>query len=84
MNRLLAGAREVSDRHLSLPGIVDRVPEDPHGLLRGVEPHGVLRLHGVEQELRPPVKVPRARQVRVGPAGLARRLQISDERHEGV
>lgn len=64
-----------------LPRKVDRLAQDPKRLLGRVEPHRVLRVHEVRTPLRPPLQVPRRRQLLVARPGLLRRLDRLDQLH---
>src|SRR5215218_6441442 len=69
---------------LTEPREVDRLAEDAHRLLVGVEARGVLGLAEVEVELRAALEVARLLKLRIRFAGVARRLDVADELDERV
>src|SRR5262249_43100852 len=64
---------------LSLPGKIDRFTQDTYGFARSVKARGILRFDKVEIKLRPSLKIPGRRKLRIGPAPGSRRLQVIDE-----
>ena len=58
-------------RRLAQTGKFDGVGQDPHRLLVGVEPHGILRLDEIGVELRGPQVLLRHTDPRIGAVGLA-------------
>jgi hypothetical protein len=67
---------------LSLPGVIDRLGEDPRRFLGRVESHGVFR----GDEIQPPLSLPVQReyilQLRIGRAGLPRDRHRTEQVHE--